>query len=77
MIGENFYYAFAVFLVSLFALNSFQKTDLSNSLPRGFDSFWLTVADKVTTETYNYVSFIVKTILGLALSLSAPADKTR
>ena len=67
--------------MSLFVLDSFQLTDLSNPLLRCFDSFWLSLVDKVTTGTYNFVSLIVKIMLLsslLPLALSAPAtDKTQ
>ena len=43
--------------------NSFQQTDLSNPLLRNFDSFRLSLAEKTTTGTNNFVSLIVKVIL--------------
>ena len=39
---------------------------------RSFDSFRLSFADKVTTGTYNFVSFIVKIILLELASLLSP-----
>ena len=64
-------YFFAVFLFSFFLLYSFQQPDLSNLLLRNFESVWLSFTDKVTTGTYNFVSFLVKIILlELAPSLS-------
>ena len=77
---RKYLYSFFVFLFSLFDLYSFQETDLSNSLLRSFDNSWLSFANKVTTWTYNLVSFKVKVILleYLLLKLSAPAaDKTQ
>ena len=48
------------------------------SLLRSFDSFWLSLTDKVTTGTNNCVPFMVKIILLELASLSAPAaDKTQ
>ena len=61
--SRRYLYSLAIFLVSLFVLYSFQKTDLPNPLLRIFYNFWLYFADKVTTETNNFVSFIVKIIL--------------
>ena len=50
-------------------------------LLRSFDSFWLSLADKVTTGTYNFASFIVKILLlssKLPWALSVPAtEKTQ
>ena len=72
--------SFIVFLLSHFVLYSLQKTDISNTLLRRFYSFWLSLADKVTTGRYNSVSLIVKTVLleSLLLTLPAPAaDKTQ
>ena len=70
-------FIFRIFILTV--LYSFQQTNISNPLLRSFDSFWLSLADKVTTGTYNFVSLIVKIILQeLALALSAPAaDKTQ
>ena len=68
--------SFVVFLFSLFALYSF-KSDLSNPLLRSFDNFLLSLVDKVTTGTYNFVSEIV----GLASSLITfsvpPVERTQ
>ena len=64
-------YTFVAFLFSFFVLYPLQYTDLSNSLIRSFNSFWLSFADKVTTGNYNFVSLIVKIIL-LELALSLP-----
>ena len=67
-------YSFVVYLFSLFALYSFQYTNLSNPLLKRFDSFWLSFADTMTFGTYNFVSLIVKKILSsLALALSTTA----
>ena len=46
---------------------------------RGFDNFLLSLADKVTTGRYNFVSLIVKVVLvELVFALSAPAaDKAQ
>ena len=43
---------------------------------RRFDNFWLSLVDKVTTGTYNFVCLIVEIILLALLSLPA-ADKTQ
>ena len=50
-----------------------------NPLLRRFDSFWLSFADKMTIEIYNFVSLIVKVILlKLASLFSLPfADKAQ
>ena len=73
--------SFVVFLPPLFALYSFQKTDLSNPLLRSFDSVLLFLVDTVTTGTYNFgplVVKIIKLLLALPLTLSTPtADKTQ
>ena len=77
--------SFVVISVLLFALCSFQQTDLSNPLLRSYDSFWFSLADNVTTGTYKFESLIVEIILlplklslTLPLTLSAPAaDKTK
>ena len=73
--------SFVEFLVSSFVLYSFQWFDFSNPLLRSFDNLWLSLAYKVTPETYNFVSLIVKIILLASLSpltsFSVPApDKT-
>ena len=61
-------YTFVAFLFSFFVLYPLQYTDLSNSLIRSFNSFWLSF-----TGNYNFVSLIVKIILlELASSLSLP-----
>ena len=78
--SRKFISSFVVFLLSLFILYSFQKTDPSNPLLRRFDSFWLSLADKVTTGTYIFVSLMVKIILltlasSLILFLLPDADK--
>ena len=73
--SRKYLYSFVVFLFSLFVLYSFQETDLSNALLRSFDNFWLSLADKVTVGTYNFVSLIVKILLlacSLPLTLSLP-----
>ena len=74
--------SFVVFLFSLLVLYWFQKTNFSNPFLRGSDSFWLSLADKVTTGTCNFVYLIVKIILlALASSLISfslpPAEKTQ
>ena len=49
-------------------------------MPRSFDNFWFSLADIVTTGTYNFVSLIVKILLSkyVPLTLLAPAeDKTQ
>ena len=71
-------------LFSLFVLFLFQYTytDLSNSLLRSFDNFWLSFAVKMTTGIYDFVYFTVKKLfLELAPSswsaLAAPnTDKS-
>ena len=74
MTRGNIYTCLWYFLFSLCVLYSFQYTDLSNTLLRSFDSFWLSFADRMTEGTYNFVSFIEKIILlQLALVLSTPA----
>ena len=46
-----------------FSFISIPETDASNPLLRSFDTFGLSFADDVTTETYIFVSLIVKIIL--------------
>ena len=58
------------FSFTRFILYSFQYTDISSPLLRSFDRFLLSFADKVTAETYWFVSLIVKIILELASSFS-------
>ena len=57
-------------------------SDLSDYLRKNFDNFWLSLADKFTTGTYNFVYLKVKIILralsSLLISFSLPApEKTQ
>ena len=74
--SRKYLYSFPVFLFSLFVLYSFQYIDLPNPLLRSFDNFWLSIADNMTTGTYNFESLIVKIISSsLVLTLSTAAAK--
>ena len=77
--SRKYLYSSVVFLVSLFVLCSFQYTDLSNPLLKSFDSFLLSFADKVTTETkhiikhitnhVNYQAQIKQNLLSISVSI--------
>ena len=67
---RKYLYLFVVFLVSLLVLYSLQHTELSNTLLRSFGSFWWSFANKVTTWTYTFVSFVVKISTIIIISIS-------
>ena len=67
--NSNWWIAFGlIFFLSLFVLHSFQYTDLSDPLLKGFDSFYSSFANKVTTGTYSFVYLIAKIILSVLAS---------
>ena len=81
MIRENVYitlpYFYSHFLFHIYSNKLI--SDASNFFLRSFYSFWLSLADKVTTGTYNFVSLIIKMILLELASLlsTSAANKTQ
>ena len=67
--SKKYLHSFFMYLFSPFDLYSFKYTDLSNHLLKSSDSFWLSFADKKTTEAYNFVSDSKNIIIRISINI--------